>query len=384
MISSTKVKAIVAALAVAALGAGAWSARETTEPKGAEFGEESRQGKPRQALAVSVAKPERREGRERIRAFGKIEAEREVVVSADVSGQRVVRLLAEPGEKVRKGQPLAELNTEFLKLERDRAAAELAQAQARVRMSRAEARRYESLVPGKGASLQEIESKRGQAALDSAQEMAARAAKDLAEAKLRASAVRAPEEGVIISRKAEEGGQTQAGQEMFRLIRKGRLEWRAEIPSSAAWKIKEGARAVISTRGGEAEGRVRRVSPKADELSGTFLAFVDADFPKGSAGTGARGFVEGEIRLFTVVPSKALRTRDGRSSVAVVDEEGEGGRRKARRAWVETGETTDDGMTEVSGLPEGVLVVLEGAGFVNDGDEVSVPAFHEEKRETSR
>ena len=69
---------------------------------------------------------------------------------------------------------------------------------------------------------------------------AARARQQAAELKLSKTNVLAPDDGVISARSAVVGSLTQTGQELFRLIRGGRLEWRAEVPSADLVKVKPG------------------------------------------------------------------------------------------------------------------------------------------------
>src|SRR4029078_13110862 len=77
--------------------------------------------------------------------------------------------------------------------------------------------------------------------------------------------VLAPDNGVISARTATVGSVVPAGTELFRLIRQGRLEWRAEVTSSELARIAVGTPAiVISASGAQVSGKVRSVAPTVD------------------------------------------------------------------------------------------------------------------------
>ena len=61
------------------------------------------------------------------------------------------------------------------------------------------------------------------------------------------------------------GAVVQPGQELFRLIRQQRLEWRAELPSADLARVRPGMKAVAVPPGGQPiEGQVRMVAPTVD------------------------------------------------------------------------------------------------------------------------
>ena len=60
----------------------------------------------------------------------------------------------------------------------------------------------------------------------------------LQQLRLRQTRVLAPDNGVISARSATVGAVLPAGQELFRLIRQGRLEWRAEVAAADLARLK--------------------------------------------------------------------------------------------------------------------------------------------------
>ena len=69
----------------------------------------------------------------------------------------------------------------------------------------------------------------------------ARAMVQLQNVRLSQPQVRAPDAGVISARQAKVGSVVGAGTELFRLIRQGRIEWRAEVTAAEMGRIQLGA-----------------------------------------------------------------------------------------------------------------------------------------------
>jgi HlyD family secretion protein len=181
--------------------------------------------------------------------------------------------------------------------------------------------------------------------------------------------VLAPDNGVISARVATVGGVTQPGQELFRLIRDGRLEWRAEVTAADLTRVKPGQRVTLSLPGnGKAEGKVRVLAPTIDPQTRNALVYVDLT-TKGDARAGmfARGsFDLGKSSALTV-PQQSVVVRDGFSYVFTVGADNRVSQRK-----VTVGRRSGDRVEITEGLPAGVAVVAAGAGFLNDGDLVAV------------
>ncbi|OYY76071.1 MAG: hypothetical protein B7Y33_06045, partial [Hydrogenophilales bacterium 16-62-9] len=105
---------------------------------------------------------------------------------------------------------------------------------------------------------------------------AARARMQSAQLRLAQTVVRAPDDGVISARTATPGSLAQPGLELFRLIRGGRLEWRAEVSADDLGKLQPGRLAVLTTpEGARVQGRVRMVAPTVDPQTLNGLVYVD-------------------------------------------------------------------------------------------------------------
>jgi HlyD family secretion protein len=274
------------------------------------------------------------------------------------------------GATVTRGQVLATFASETV-------TAELAEA--RANLSAAEARLSEAAADGEsarrlrntGALSEQRISQLVTAEHTARAELAVRAAAlALAQLRLRQTRVVAPDDGVISARTATVGAVSTAGQELFRLIRQDRLEWRAEVASHELALLQPGALAnVQGPDGSSVQGTVRMVAPNVDPQSRLGLIYVD--LPKGTglrAGMFAKGEFELERSAVLTVPHSAVLLRDGFSYVF-----GVGADQRVSQIKVQIGRRQGERI-EVIGLAAEAALVKSGVGFLNDGDVVKVIA----------
>ena len=193
---------------------------------------------------------------------------------------------------------------------------------------------------------------------------AARAQLNAQQLRLKFTQVLAPDSGVISARTATVGAVVGSGTELFRMVRKGRLEWRAEVTQAELARIRTGAKVQVTAASGAAvEGTVRMVAQ-------TRNALVYVDLPAHAdirAGMFARGdFALGEGQALTV-PQEAVVVRDGFFYVFVVD-----GQQRVQQRKVQPGRRVADRVEITAGLDAGATVAVRGAGFLNEGDLVRV------------
>jgi multidrug efflux pump subunit AcrA (membrane-fusion protein) len=183
----------------------------------------------------------------------------------------------------------------------------------------------------------------------------------------------APDDGVISAASASVGSTVQPGAELFRLIRKGRLEWRAELTADELMLLRKGMSAEIAVGEGRAiKGRVRAISPAVDPQTRYGHALVDLPSDAGLiAGLFARGEITlGDGRMVArTLPQSAVVQRDGAAYVYVI---GADGRVQERKVVI--GQRSGERIEIVSGLEPGESVVESGGAFLTDGDVVHVTA----------
>lgn len=325
----------------------------------------------RPALTVSVTSAQRDAWPQTVAANGSIAAWQELAVGAELQGLRLVELRAQVGDHVRRGELLARLQSDTLAADLAASRASLQEAEALLDEAQANAERARQLLPGGAMSTQQ-----GQQYLTG--EATARARVATLKARLAADELRlaqtrilAPDDGVVSARPALLGGVVQPGQELLRLIRQGRLEWRAEVAAPDLARLKPGMPVRITPAGGSAvSGRLRMVAPTVDVATRNGLVYVDLPQP-GPARAGM--FARGEFELGRVdtlsLPQAAVVLRDGFAYVFKVDKD-----RKVQQVKVTVGRRVGDRVEITAGLDAQAQVVAQGAAFLADGDSVHVVA----------
>jgi HlyD family secretion protein len=183
--------------------------------------------------------------------------------------------------------------------------------------------------------------------------------------------VLAPDNGVISARNATVGAVVPAGMELFRLIRQGRLEWRAEVVANELAQLKPGQVVRVTAPGvAPLAGKVRMVAPTVDAATRNGIVYVDLPGGVGSglkAGMFARGEFEVGSSSALTLPQSAVLLRDGFSYVFRL-----GAGTKVAQAKVAVGRRVGDRVEITSGLEAGAAVVASGGAFLADGDTVRV------------
>jgi RND family efflux transporter MFP subunit len=326
------------------------------------------------ALTVTAAQVEREMWPEEVRAAGAIEPWQEAVVSAQVGGQRLVEILAEVGDAVRAGQVLARFDAAALRAEEAELLASLQQAEASLREAEANRERALALKERNLLSEQDVTRQVTQADVSRAQLAGAQARLATKRLELSYVEVKAPDAGVVSARAATLGAVPQLGEELFRLIRQSRLEWRGELTAQQLARVSPGDAVDLALPGGEhVTARVRQLAPTLRDE--TRLALVYADLPADTAaraGMYAEGTVMLEESTALVVPSASVVIRDGRNYLFVLT--GDDGSARVAARQVEVGRRVAGGVEIRGGLEPGTRIVEQGAGFLNDGDLVRVVA----------
>ncbi|SDD09186.1 RND family efflux transporter, MFP subunit [Paracidovorax valerianellae] len=366
----SSLSAALAVVAVCVLAAGG-ALMAAGPSRAADDAKNAKANEPRPALTVTTTQPTRTSLALRLPANGNVTAWQEASIGTESSGLRLTDVRVNVGDTVRAGQVLATFAPETLQADVAQARASLLEARASAAEAAANAERARTLQATGALSQQQIQQYATAGETAQARVEAAQAALNAQQLRLKHAQVLAPDSGVISSRTATVGAVLGGGTELFRMVRKGRLEWRAEVTSSDLPRIRPGSQvSVTAASGAQVPGTVRMIAPTVDPQTRNGLVYVDLPaHPDVRAGMFARGdFMLGDRDAISV-PQSAVVVRDGFSSVFEV---GEGNRVVMRR--VQTGQRTGDRVEIVSGLQPGVTVVERGGAFLNDGDLVRVQA----------
>lgn len=320
-------------------------------------------------LAVTLVSPQEQPWSERISASGNIQPWQLVSIGAEVPGLRLVEVLVTAGDTVRKGQLLARLDDSSLKVELNLQRAALAEAEANRVQSDLSLERARKLDASRAISLQDLLQFETAAATGTAKVAMAKAQLEALELRLHRTRIVAPDDGVVATATATVGALADGSSDLFKLIRKGRIEWRAELRPEQQAKVQIGQTAELHDPLGQTVvGRVRQMAPTADPESRTSLVYVDVQ-PTRLLKPGV--LVSGEFvvanRPALTVPSAALVQRDGFSYAITVTADG-----VARPAKLRLGSRRDNQVEVLAGLKAGDRIVASGGAFLNEGDRVTV------------
>jgi RND family efflux transporter MFP subunit len=282
---------------------------------------------------------------------------------------RLTEIRANVGETVRQGQILAVFASATVKADVTQSLAAVAEAEAMLAEAKANAGRARHAEAPGALSAQQISEYLTAERTASARLESARAQLANQQTRLQQTQLTAPDDGVISARTATVGAVVSVGEELFRLIRFNRLEWRAEVTAADLPRLQAGQNVTISAPGGvQAQGTVRMVAPTVDPQNRIGLVYVDIPSDRGlKAGMFAHGDFELGRQTVLTLPLTALVQREGFSFVYRV-----GAENKVSQTKVGIGRRLDHSIEIRSGLPRDATVAATGAAFLADGDTVHI------------
>ena len=314
--------------------------------------------KPAAALTVTSAAPRRVVWDTPLQAPGAIAAWQEASIGTQIGGYQLIEVRVNVGDHVKKGQLLARLNPALLQADEAQLAA--SDDQARANLKRALSLKDSGAMSDQDILQYETGAKTADALL---------AAKRL---QLRYTEVLAPDDGTISARPATVGAVVPVGSELFRMVLKDRLEWRGELTALQLAHVAKGQTVALRLPdGGIATARVRETAPTLG--AGSRLGLVYADIVPGSSAR-AGMYADGQVVLgqstALAVPAESVVIRDGRSYVLRLADANASPHVALQPVVV--GRRQGDDVEIVNGLAADARVVVQGAGFLNDGDVVRV------------
>jgi len=358
-------------IAIAALGLGATAIFSTKSGAADE-----KKNTPKPALTVTTVLPSQTSLPIRLSANGNITAWQEALIGSEANGLRLTEVRANVGDTVRAGQVLAVFALESVQAEVAQGRASMAEAEANALDAAGNAEKARTLQASGALSEQQINQYMTAEKTAKARLEAARATLAVQQVRLKQTQLLAPDNGVISARTATVGAVVGAGTELFRMIRGGRLEWRAEVTSSELGRLSAGTAAtVVAANGVALKGRVRMIAPTVDPQTRSALVYVDLPSPVGKLDAAqipvkAGMFAKGEFDLGSsnalTIPQQSVVIRDGFSYVFVL-----GAGNHVSQVKVQTGRRLGDRVEVISGLKPDAELVASGAGFLNDGDLVN-------------
>lgn len=299
---------------------------------------------------------------EEIRLTGRVEANRDIMISAEESGV-IRRVSAEKGQRVGAGQAIAKIDDAILAAQVDQA-----RAQASLATETWERRKRLYEEDQVGSELAYLESKY-------AAEQSSAALRAL-EARLERTTIRAPIGGVLDDRMIELGSMVGPGQAVARIVQLNPLKVSAGVPERYALDVKPGDAVTVTfdALGGETfTGSISYVGSAVNPANRTF----PVEFTLPNPGNRIKpemvasvAIQSGTIEDALVVPQEALiRVENGYVAFVATEENGEW---VARRREVELGASQRNRVEVEQGIRAGDQLIIVGQTEVADGDRVRV------------
>lgn len=374
-----KLKWIIGGLVLVALiGAGTWLALKPQGKPGAAPATGEQKGS--SVLTVTTTKVTEQTVSRSMLVTGSLAAWDELPIGTQTSGLAIVEVLVDEGDSVKAGQLLARFDDSVLRADLASREASLREAEALATEADANIRRAEDLARTGAISTRDLDARRSTALTTKARVRVAEAARDQAAVRLKQTEVRSPTDGTVARRNARLGAVMSAGgTELFRIIRDDRVELVADVPEIDLRSMQVGQPAELSmtdAAGKPFVGTVRLISPVVDVKTriGTVKIAVPHD-PQLRPGMFVSARVTTGSQQAPVVPEAALVYRDARTYAVVASAETTAnGHRKVEARELEVASRADGRAAITKGLKAGEEVVLTGAAYLKDGEEVNVTA----------
>lgn len=318
-----------------------------------------------------------------LRSSGDVRPVRSVDVRTQVDGV-LKEITAREGEMVRAGDTLARIDDRVIVSALAQAKAQHAMVAAQLKVARLDLARYRSLRKEEAVSLQVVEQQAARVEELQASVRNLEAAMQAQEVLLSYTDIRSPLDGRVGLIRLHAGNvlRTAESQVMFTVVQMDPITVEMSVPQALLPRIQEalsdGAKVPVQayvSDGGAllAEGRLALLDNQVSAASGTIRLKALFDNPQGRLWLGQSVVAALRLQVMNdvlVVPARALQRGDGRMFVWRVDDG------KAQATDVTVLHATDT-LAAVSGLEEGVSVVVDGASRLYPGASVRAEAAGE-------
>lgn len=303
---------------------------------------------------------------------GEVRAREESALAFRVGG-KVVRRLVDAGDRVKRGDVLAELDPGDLRLQAEALRAQAAAADAQLARARSDHARVSALARDQLVSRATLDQQTAALRAAEGQARAAHAQLDVARNQAGYTQLLAPQDGVVAVRQIEAGQVIAAGQTAFTLAADSGREVAFALPESSIRAFSVGQPVTIeawNAKGRMLPGRIREIAPAADPQARTYAARATLDGEAAGAvdlGQSVRVYIPRDIHAGLRVPTTAiLRGGNGGTLVRVVDPK----THVVRDVAVAIGPYASEGVEVRSGLKPGDWLVAVGGHLLRAGQKV--------------
>jgi RND family efflux transporter MFP subunit len=300
---------------------------------------------------------------------GTIAARYDTPIGVEGDAGRIAALYVEAGDRVKKGQLLARLNISVLEPQVANLEAALEQARAEAELAEAEYQRAATVGAAGALSVEETQRRKSAAVTAAAKVKFAAAQLAEARARLARADIRAPADGIILTRTVEVGQTASPGEALFRLAEGAEVELRGQVAEQDLPLLKVGQDAQVRLTGlpQPFAGKVRLLGAVIDPQTrlGTVRVSLLAD-PNLRPGAFARAEVTVSNAERAVLPQTAVLTDEKGTYVLIVNRD----HRLERRA-VHVSGIVGNGVSIADGVRSPEEVVATAGAFLHEGEVVN-------------
>ena len=309
---------------------------------------------------------------------GTIAARYDMPIGVEGDAGRIAAIYVEAGDHVKRGQVLARLNVSVLEPQVANLEAALEQARAEAELAEAEYRRAQAVGASGALSAEETQRRKSAAVTAGAKVKVAAAQLAESQARLARASVRAPADGIILTRNVEVGQTaTPGGEALFRLSENGEVELRGQVAEQDLPLLKVGQAVNVWLTGTTRvyPGHVRLLGAVIDPQTRLGMARVSlTPDPNLRPGAFARAEVTVSNADRAVLPQTAVLTDDKGSYVMIVNAQ-----HKIERRAVRVSGMVQNGVTIAEGITGKDEVVATAGAFLQEGELVN-PVLKESSR----
>jgi HlyD family secretion protein len=309
---------------------------------------------------------------------GTIAARYDMPIGVEGDAGRIAAIYVEAGDHVKRGQVLARLNVSVLEPQVANLEAALEQARAEAELAEAEYRRAQAVGASGALSAEETQRRKSAAVTAGAKVKVAAAQLAESQARLARASVRAPADGIILTRNVEVGQTaTPGGEALFRLSEGGEVELRGQVAEQDLPLLKVGQAVNVWLTGTSRvyPGQVRLLGAVIDPQTRLGMARVSlTPDPNLRPGAFARAEVTVSNADRAVLPQTAVLTDDKGSYVLIVNAQ-----HKIERRAVRVSGMVQNGVTIAEGITGKEQVVATAGAFLQEGELVN-PVLKESNR----
>lgn len=287
-------------------------------------------------------------------------------ISAETDGR--VNWIAEVGERIEAGYPIASVDDADLQLELQDNRAMLESLQARKRYQQSNLKRLDQLAGSNNAALNQLDEARAELDMTVQDILRAEVAVKQTQRRIAQSQVTAPFSGVVVERLVQVGEFVRRGVEVARLVDVDNREIRAQAPLGVSGFIREGLEVSVEHQKKQSLSPVKRVIPVGDERSRMFEVRIAVQDPSWVVGSPVRvALPNSDPRQLVAVPRDALVLRGSEMFVLRVTSEN-----LVEKVRVDTGIGLGSLVEVIGDVSGGDRVVTRGAERLQAGQEVVV------------